>query len=168
MTKLIIYLTFIPWLLYFSTICKNALKDIKNTKINKVWFKKNVLKIFHFDNIILFAIFIFFSKNYPEASQIWLVEVLLFSVINLYLYMNTYYDKHKSNKKMEISDTSSILIILLLTLIPIIYYISSDNYINTYYIMFAYCFFNYIIVLASQKINNILINFIKMKNEKKL
>jgi len=43
MHKFIVYLTFIPWLLYFSSVCKNAIKDLKENKITKDWIKKNIL-----------------------------------------------------------------------------------------------------------------------------
>ena len=97
MTKIIVYLTFIPWLLYFSSLCNNAIKDLKENKVTKKWIKENIFKIFHFENIILFAIFIYFSAYYHNADQIWLVDVLLFSAINLYLFFNRYYDKNTRN-----------------------------------------------------------------------
>jgi len=42
MTHLVVYLTFIPWLLYFSSLCKNAIKDLKKARINRKWIKENL------------------------------------------------------------------------------------------------------------------------------
>lgn len=163
MRTLIIYLTFIPWYLYFQSASKNALKDLNKNKLSLKWIKNNIMNIFHFDNLILFAIFVYFSKNYPNANQIWLVEILLFTVINLYLYLNRFYDKNNSKDKLEIKDISIVLIILLLTLIPIVFYVSTKNYLLTYYILFAYSFFNYVIVFASKGIYELLIKIIKRR-----
>ncbi len=166
MTKIIVYLTFIPWLLYFSSLCNNAIKDLKENKVTKKWIKENIFKIFHFENIILFAIFIYFSAYYHNADQIWLVDVLLFSAINLYLFFNRYYDKNRNKGKIGTNDISTILILLLITLIPFIYYVSKRNHVVTYYILFAYSFFNYIISYIAININKAIIKLIKKNNEK--
>lgn len=167
MTKLIIYLTFVPWFLYFIVLCKNALKVLKENKMSKIWLKENIFKIFRFDNIILFAIFFYFSAYHHEANQILLVDTMLFSAINLYLFINTYYDKNKNNNKIDQNDISTILILLLITLIPFIYYTSTNNYVITYYILFAYGFFNYLIVFISRCINIFINNKVRSKNENK-
>lgn len=164
MIRLIVYLTFIPWLLYFSSLCKNAIKDLKENDITKDWIKHNILKIFHFENLILFAIFFYFTTYYYRANQIWLVEILLFSAINLYLFFNRYYDKNRSENKIGTKDISTVLILLLLTLIPMIYYVSTHNAKITYYIFFAYSFFNYIIVYIATTINNLIIKFVRQRN----
>lgn len=165
MTKFIVYLTFIPWFLYFSLLCKDALHNLQNKKISWKWIKKNIFSIFHFPNIILFAIFTYFSLKYSGANQIWITNVLLFSAIYLYLFINHYYDKYKSRKNVDSMNMSTILIILIITLIPIIYYISSNNYIATYYILFGYSFFNYIIVYIAKIINDLLLKKL-FKNDK--
>ncbi len=165
MTNFIIYLTFIPWLLYFFSLYKNAIKDIKKVRINFDWFKKNILKIFHFQNIILFGIFIYFSTSYKDANQIWLVEILLFSAINLYLFFNSYYDKNRSENKLTTGDISTLLITLLLVAIPLFYFASTENYLVTYYILFAYSFFNYFITFFAKKINDLLFKIIRKKSK---
>ncbi len=167
MTRLIVYLTFIPWFLYFSSLCKNAIKDLKENKVTMPWIKENLLKIFHFDNLILFAIFIYFSAYYRGASQIWLVNVLLFSAINLYLFMNRYYDKNRSSKEISQGDVPTILIILMISLIPIIFYMTTSKYTITYYIMFGFAFFNYLIVYISKTISKGINKLIKKNNESK-
>lgn len=163
MTNAIIYLTFIPWILYYSSISKNAIKDIKNKKLGFYWFKKNILNIFHFENLILYGIFIFFATYYQNSNQIWLVDILLFSAINLYLFINCYYDKNRSTNKLVVSDLTIILIALIISLIPFIYYMVTHNYLMTYYILFGFSFFNYLIVLISSLINKLIIKLIIRK-----
>lgn len=156
----VIYLTFVPWALYCMSMSKSAINDFNQNKINFYWIKKNIFKIFHFDNLILFAIFVYFSYSYPDASQIWLVEVLLFSVINIYLYMNRFYDKNRFVGKIGKDAISIILIILLIMLGPIFYYVSTKNYVFTYYLMFGYGFFNYLIVFIATLINKVILKII--------
>ena len=155
MKNFFVYLSFIPWFLYFISICKNALKDLNKNEPTLKWITKNFFKIFRFDNIILFSIYIFFSYINTDASQLWLVKLLLFSGINLYLYINSHYDKNKTKEKIITDDISTIFIILFLSSIPITYFISSKNYTITYYTMFSYSFFNYIIVYIGKKINDL-------------
>lgn len=164
MQRFIVYLTFIPWLLHFVEISKISLKSLKDMKHTKEWIKKNFFNVFRFDSLILFAIFIYFAINYHNANQIWLVEVLLFSSIYLYLYINSYYDKNKSKSKITTRDFSTILILLILIIIPVVYYASTKNNLNTYYILFIYTFFNFIIVGLSKFINELVLKIIKRKN----
>lgn len=167
MKTFIIYLTFIPWLLYFVSVTKNDIKDLKGQKVNLRYVKENFLKIFHLDMIILIAIFVFFCKYYKTVSQIWLVKVLLFSAINLYLYTNTYYDKNKSHNIIGTEDISTILIMIILILIPLTFYAISNHYTITYYILFGYSFFHYILSIISKTINDKIIQLVRRKNHEK-
>lgn len=164
MEKLFIYITFAIWFIYFISISKNNLKYLKKNNKDKNWIKKNIFKVFHFDSLILFAIFIFFNGIYQNSSQLWLVRILLFGVINLYLYLNSFYDMNRIKDKIHTDDISSILLILLISLIPIIYFISSNNVNITYYVMFGYIFFNYIIVNLCLSINNFLFKIVLRRN----
>lgn len=154
MKNFFVYLSFIPWFLYYVSMCKNAMKDIKKSDVNFKWFGKSFFRIFRLDNIILFAIYLFFSFVNTDASQLWLVKLLLFSGINLYLYINSFYDKNKIREKIKTDDISTVFIILFLSLIPIIYFISTKNHTITYYIMFGFSFFNYFIAFISKIIND--------------
>ena len=164
MKKLFIYITFAIWFIYFISTSKNTLKYLKKNNKGKNWIKKNIFKIFHFDSLILFAIFIFFNGIYQESSQLWLVRILLFGVINLYLYLNSFYDKNRINDKIHTDDISCILLILLISLIPIIYFISSNNVNITYYVMFGYIFFNYLLVSLCLSINDFLFKIVLRRN----
>lgn len=166
MQKFVNYLSFIPWLLYCIELSRNAIRIVNTTKTDKEWLKKNFFNIFRFDSLILIAIFIFFTTSYHKANQIWLVEVLLFSAINLYLYFNSYYDKNKSDYRIDTKDLSTILIILIIFLIPLIYFICTNQILITYYILFGYSFLNFVIVYIAKKINDFIIKLIiKRKNE---
>lgn len=163
MTKFIVLLTFIPWFLYFASLCKSAIKDL-NQKIDKTWIKENILNIFHFENLILIGIFTYFSINYYKASQIWLVEILLFSSINLYLFFNRYYDKNNTDYTISNKDITTILIILFIVLIPITSYLITEERTITYYILFTLSFFNYIIVFISKLISKGIYKIVRRYN----
>lgn len=164
MTKFIVLLTFIPWFLYFASLCKSAIQDLNNNKITFTWIKNNIFKIFHFQNLILIGIFVYFSINYYKANQIWLVEVLLFSSINLYLFFNRYYDKNNTDYKIGNKDITTILIILFIVLLTTIYYLITNKYTITYYTLFIYSFFNYIVVYISKLINDIIYKIVRRHN----
>jgi len=167
MQKFIIILSFIPWLLYFLSICINAIKDLDENKLSSDWIKENIFKIFHFESLILFGIFVYFSTYYFKSSQIWLVDSLLFAAINLYLFINFYYDKNRYDTKLESKHIPLLLIIIIFIFIPIIFYLITKRYQITYYILFAYIFFNYIIVIISNLIYKGILLLIGHKNEKK-
>ena len=161
MPKILIYISFIPWFLYFLATTINAYKDLKTNKFNKKWLKKNFLKVFHFDNLILLGIFIFFSVYYGKSGQVWLAEVLLFGFINLYLFFNYfYYDKNKSKAKLVPTDLSPILILIIIALIPIIRYGGTKNYIIAYYLLFGLSFFNYLTVIIANFIHKLVVKLI--------
>ena len=151
MTKLIVVLTFIPWILYFLSSSSRTIKDFRGQKINKEFLKENILKLFRFDNIILIGLYIYFSLTYPDADQIWLIRVLLFASINLYLLINSIYDK-KNKETLEKKEKNIIIILAVLILIPVLYYAFTRHYKITYYIMFGYSFFNGVLVLMCSSI----------------
>lgn len=160
MKKLFILLSFIPWLLYFFYQGRNALKDLKNNKISKEWFKTNFLNIFHLDNLILLGIFLYFSNVYHSSNQIFLTKLLLFSCINLYLFTNRYYDKNRNKNRIGAEDISTVLIIIILAFVPISFYNLTGNYTIAYYIMFGFSFFNYLIVYLAKKINDLILKIV--------
>lgn len=164
MKKILVLASFIPWLLYFFSLCKNTLKDIKTNEINKEWIKDNFLKVFHLDNLILFGLFIIFVSIYRNSGKIFITKLLLFSSINLYLLANRYYDKNKHKYNIGNEDISTILIIVIISLIPISVYNITGWYTVSYILMFAFAFFNYFIVIVAKKINDLLIKRTKKKS----
>ena len=166
MTRIIISLTFIPWILYLVSSSSRVIKEFRGQKINKEFFKNNLFNLFRLDTIVLVLVFIFFSVTYPSADQIWLIRVLLFISINLYLLLNSIYDK-KNKEKLEKKEYNIIFLLVILTLIPIVFYLISKKYTTAYYIMFGYSVLNGLIVLLCSIINN-KINKTKKKHEKYL
>lgn len=165
MQRIIVILTFIPWFMFYSNSIKNSLKYLKDIDFNSEWLKKHLFQVFHFNDLILYGIFVYFTSNYYKSNQIWLVSILLFTVINIYLYINSFYDKNRSKNKINYNDLSQLLIILFLSIIPVVYYILTKEYIITYYILFGFNFFNFIIVLLARYINKKLIKLIKTHND---
>lgn len=166
MTRIIISLTFIPWILYLVSSSSRVIKEFRGQKINKEFLKNNLFNLFRLDTIILVLIFIFFSINYPSADQIWLIRVLLFISINLYLLLNSIYDK-KNKEKLLKKEYNIIFLLVILMLIPVVFYLISKKYTTAYYIMFGYSILNGLIVLLCSIINN-KINKLKKKHEKYL
>lgn len=165
MDEIVIYITFIPWLLYYFYNVFNALKIIKNKNVNISWVKNHLFQIFHFNDLMLYGIFFYFTGLYGDAEQIWLVSVLLFSVINLYLFINSFYDVYRSKNKLGVSDLSLILLVILTTAIPLIYYVSTKEYIWTYYILFIFGFCHYPIAILVKSLNNLLLNLLRINKK---
>ena len=141
--KIIIYITFIPWILFYSKLIHTALKETKYKKINFSWLKKHFNNIIHFDILILIVLFYYFSK-YDD----YIVDKMLFSVINLYLFVNSYYDKRNISKnKLNKEDLIPIIIIVLISIIPFILYEMNENLLSIYQTLFIYSLFAYILVL---------------------
>lgn len=156
MGRTIIYITFIPWFLHYGFSLINSLKLTKSMKFNFKWLKKNYGKIFHIEEILLIAIFIYLSR-YGNQTFSNIVHQMLFSVMNLYLFVNSFYDKRTITKnKIGLSDLKEIIILVFITSIPFIYFIRTNNMLYTYYIMFCYGFLNFIFVLISRLISFII------------
>lgn len=156
MERAIIYITFIPWFLHYSFSIINSLKLTKSMKFNFTWLKKNFGKIFHIEEILLIAIFVYLS-GYGNQTFSNIVHQMLFSVMNLYLFVNSFYDKRTiTENKIGLSDLKEIIILVFITTIPFIYFIRTNNMLNTYYIMFCYGFLNFIFVLISRLISFII------------
>lgn len=166
MTRIIISLTFIPWILYLVSSSSRVIKEFRVQKINKEFLKNNLFNLFRLDTIVLILVFIFFSVTYPSADQIWLIRVLLFVSINLYLLLNSIYDKRNKEKLLK-KEYNIIFLLVILMLIPIVFYLISKKYTIAYYIMFGYSILNGLIVLLCSIINN-KINKFKKKHEKYL
>lgn len=162
MERLIIYITFIPWLLCYGFNIRNNLKSTKNIKFNFKWFKKNLPKMIYFEEILLIAIFIYFS-TYDNKT----VNEMLFSVMNLYLFVNTFYNRRAmSNNKLDITDLSTILIIVIISFGPYFFFIKTNNLIYTYYILFGYIFFSYLITIFGRFIDFLLKKVFKSSESK--
>lgn len=156
MGKTIIYITFIPWFLHYGFSTFKALKLTKSMKFNFKWLKKNFNKIFHIEELLLIAIFVYLS-NYGNQTFSNIVHQMLFSAMNLYLFVNSFYDKRTdTTNKIGLSDLKEIIILFFIACIPFIYFIRTENMLYTYYLMFSYGFLNFIFVLISRLISFII------------
>ena len=147
--KIVIYLTFIPWLLFFGKLIKMALKETKNKKLDFKWFKEHFSTIIHFDIIILILLFVYFA-SFKDSF----VNMMLFSVMNLYLYVNTFYDKRNiSKRKLDNKDILPGIIILIISIIPFLLYIFKViKLVTVYTILFIYAALAYLLVILIRKI----------------
>ena len=136
-------LTFIPWLLIFI---KSIIKNLNNDnylKYNFKYLKTNFFKIFRLELLFLIVVFFYFA-----SYKLDFVSEYLFVVINLYLFVNSFYEKKIKLKKDFYSENLSNLIFLFfIIIIPIIIYVFKNNLIITYKIMFIYLFLEYPLIL---------------------
>lgn len=163
MNDVINFFTVIPWILYFCFRVIDALKGTKKQKFNLKWFKNNWKKIFHLEEILLMAIFVYFSSQGDKNLNKFLYQ-MLFVVMNLYLFINSFYDRRRTiannlNKK----DLSVIIITSLFLIMPFLYYIKVKELVLTYYLLFVLVFFSYPIVLISRLIDFIIRKIINKK-----
>lgn len=167
MAKTIIYITFIPWFLHYGFSIYNSLKLTKEMKFNFEWFKKNYNKIFHIEELLLIAIFVYLA-DYGTQTFSNIVKEMLFSVMNLYLFVNLFYDKRTmTTKKLGLSDLKEIIILLLVTALPFVYFMRTNNMVYTYYIMFGYGFFNFLFVLIARLIGLVIGHIFHLNGKKR-
>jgi|GEM_PF-5458989 len=151
MDQAIIYISFIPWLFYFISYSIKGIKDTKGVKRKKYvnWLKTHLLQIFRLDTLVLIAVFLYFTKHNNDF-----VDKTLFFAINLYLFVNSIYDKSFKNKnKVKWSEATLVIILLIITALPFAYYEYSANVQLTYKLMFSYTFFAYILVIFAKLVN---------------
>ena len=144
MQKILIFLTFIPWFFYYFSQTKSNLKIINNNKEDNSW-SKNFLDIIPLNNIILYAILIYFSSYYDDSSSIFIVRIMLFSAINLYLFFNTISRKDYITI-FEDSKESIPIKYILIALIPIISFFFTKQHMMTYYLMISFNILNYLLI----------------------
>lgn len=159
MDAVIIYLTFITWLLNYLLRSKNALKEINFKKDPKYlnWFKKN----FKIMPLLLILLFIFFMNFDNE-----IVNKILFFTINLYLYIDLIHEDKISKKKLKFTSKNKIifLLILLISIIPFIYFYLTKNLSITYLLLFIYSYFAYLLVLIMLIIDKKITKYLSKKN----
>lgn len=161
--KLIDYITLIPWILYFGFRIIDALKGTKTEKINLKWFKKNWKKIFHAEEILLMAIFFYFSSQGNKNLNKFLYQ-MLFIVMNLYLFINSFYDRRRTiNHHLNKKDIPVIIIANLVLIIPVVFYLNTKELVPTYYLLLGIVFFSYPIALIARLIYFLIRKIIKRK-----
>ena len=144
------YLALFPWILFYTAYSWHIYLDIKEEEAKDLfkWMKLNFWKMFRIDILLLIAIFIYFVRFDNHA-----VDLMLFFMINLYLFINILYEIPAKQKKVKIN-LLILLPYLLIISLPIIYYIFTKNFVYTSFIMFGYTFLAYIIVILVKILSN--------------
>ncbi len=141
--EVINYLTFIPWILIFAKNCLDKLRS--KDKLTFKYLKKNFFKIFRLDLLLLIIIFYYFASFNKDF-----VHKYLFAIINLYLFVNSFYESKTNVKKNNLK--KELILVLIMVIIPIGYYILSHNLLLTYKLMFIYLYFINIIILIIKRL----------------
>ncbi len=149
--KYITFLTFLPWIaVYMIGIIRN-LNNENYKDFNFKYLKKNFFKIFRLDLLFLIGVFFYFASFKKEF-----VDKYLFAVMNIYLFVNSFYEKREAREKgFYKNNLFSLIILVLLIFIPFLVYFIKHNLVLTYKIMLLYLFFEVVFIIV--------INFIKKK-----
>jgi hypothetical protein len=142
MTTFIIYLSIIPWLLYYSISIYKTLIELD---------KYSIFYLFRFDSIILILIFAYFVR----FKKSFVIE-MLFATFNLYLFINRLYEKnnnHSSFKKVVLDNKLLLLFLYIITFILIFILEKYLKLAYLYYVLFGLSFFVNTIVYLLKKLN---------------
>ena len=153
MNKIIILITLIPWILYCIFLTKNNLIKLKENHF--LLSNINIKELLPIKNILLFIIFISISSIYKDSNQIELVNSLLFSTINLFLFIYSYYDNNEYELELTNKDILSLILLTIIVSIITIISLSIKDILLTYNILFATSIINIIILYVSKKIISI-------------
>ena len=153
MNKIIILITLIPWILYCIFLTKNNLIKLKENHF--LLSNINIKELLPIKNILLFIIFISISIIYKDSNQIELVNSLLFSTINLFLFIYSYYDNNEYELELTNKDILSLILLTIIVSIITIISLSIKAILLTYNILFATSIINIIILYVSKKIISI-------------
>ena len=141
--KYIILITFIPWILIIVVSMISNLNNEHYQTFSLKYLSKNIFKIFRLDTLLLIICFWYFASFDREF-----VDKYLFAIMCLYLFVNFFYEKRNPiNKKFWKENIIQIILLIIMNLIPFIYYNNTGNLNFTYKIMLLYLFFEYIIIL---------------------
>ena len=131
------YLAMLPWFLFYLTYSYYIDDDLRGEKDVLKWVKKNFWKMFRFDNLFLIIIFIYFIRYHNQT-----VNIMLFFMINFYMFINILYDRQNPKIKFGI-----IVPYFIVALVPIICYLIFKNFVLSSLIMFGITFFAYLIAI---------------------
>lgn len=141
--KYITFITFIPWILIIIVSMLNNLNNENYQKFSLKYLGKNIFRIFRLDTLLLIICFWYFASFNKEF-----VDKYLFAIMCLYLFVSFFYEKRNPFKKNFWKENFiQIILLIIINIIPFVYYYQTDNLIITYKIMLLYLFFEYIIIL---------------------
>jgi hypothetical protein len=153
MNKIIILITLIPWVLYCIFLSKNNLIKLKENHF--VLSNINIKELLPIKNIVLFIVFIIISIIYKDSNQIELVNSLLFSSINIFLFIYSYYENNEFELDINSKDILSIILMAKTILMIMIISLTLKDILTIYNILFACSILNIIILYISNKIISI-------------
>lgn len=141
MAKIMIYLSIIPWFLYYSINMLKTLIDLDKQKFRS---------LFRFDSIILILIFAYFV----QFNKIFVIQ-MLFATINLYFFINRLYERNMNEVNIKKVIRSNKVLLLLLYLFAFFFVFLTQQYLKLsyfYYSLFLLSFFINIIIYSLKKI----------------
>lgn len=141
METILVYLSVIPWIFYYSINIFKTLIDID---------KKRALSLFRFDSVILiliFMYFVYFNKTF--------VIQMLFATMNLYFFINRLYEKNinRNNIKKVYKKNRGLLGVLYLFMI--LFIIVLERFLKLsyfYYCLFGLSFFINVIIYGLKRL----------------
>ena len=160
MSKCLIYLTFIPWLIIFIISIINNLNNESYHHFSFKYLFSNFFKIFRIDLLFLIIMYYYFT-----SFKLDFVSMYLFAVMNIYLIVNSFYEhKNKFQTNFFKNNILNFLILLIVTLIPFLIFIVQKDLVLTYRIMLIYLFIEYPILIITTFITKIISKlFLKLK-----
>lgn len=134
----ITFLTFIPWIIIFIiTSLKNLTKELSFK-----YLFKNFFKIFRFDTLFLIIVFFYFASFNKDF-----VNKYLFTVINIYLCVNSIYEpKPKFERGFFKKNILNLIILLLFLIAPPLLFLIFNNLLLSYIFMLLFLFFDYLFI----------------------
>lgn len=146
MNNIIICLTFALWIINYIFTIKKSIYYRNNSE--KALIKNKI----NFGIIYLLIIFIIFDLIYFSTPKIDIVRKLLFSAMNLYILINSFYFKEKNSINYKTTDITVFLSLFVLTIIPFSIYFIGHSYRTTYYVLFIYLILNYYMTIIISRI----------------
>ncbi len=155
----LIYLTFMPWLIVFITYTLHNLNNASYQKFSFKYLTKNFIKLFRIDLLVLIIMFYYFTSFKLEF-----VSMYLFAVMNIYLFVNSFYDhKNKLKEHFFKNNLLNLILIFLITLIPFLIYIFKHDLDLTYKLMLLYLFLEYPLLIITSTLSRELTKLFKRK-----
>ncbi|MEG1150034.1 MAG: hypothetical protein RSE17_01955 [Bacilli bacterium] len=135
-SNIVLYLSFIIWIVYYFLLVSFILIEKNNQTITYgLYIKRNFLKVFRFDKLILIFLFYLYTRLGNEK-----VLIFLFFIIILFLLVNLLYEEiNFKNIKLRENKYYFILLFILM-FIPFIYFFITFNYTKTLMFLLIFTF----------------------------
>lgn len=141
METIIVYLSVIPWIFYYSINIFKTLIDMD---------KKRTLSLFRFDSVILILIFIYFVY----FNKTFVIQ-MLFATMNLYFFINRLYEKNINRKNIKNVFKKNKCLLTVLYIFMILFIVVFERLLKLsyfYYCLFALSFFINVIIYGLKRL----------------